>query len=139
MTMKDGVRVTLTDNRGLNHGTVMKRYEDGLCTVKWDNGVAERCHESELKLETPHPSQVTVTGDQMVTGLQDEIGADELDWENATVQKGLEEAVRGETVPMPDLGDDDSAHDLSGYPGADPKSPGWRERLASLWDSRPGK
>jgi hypothetical protein len=30
-------------------------------------------------------------------------------------------------------------YDIEGYDEDDPKSPGWRERLAAIWDSRPGK
>ena len=84
--MSDGARVTLTDNRGQHHGTVMKHHTDGLCVVKWDNDVAERVHESELTLERE---------------------------------------------------EHDVVHE--GHESDDPKSHGWRERLASLWDSRPGK
>ena len=53
------------------------------------------------------------------------------DW-HPDAEKGLEEAIAGDTVPMPDLSDE-------GYEPDDPKHSSWRERLAAIWDSRPGK
>jgi hypothetical protein len=46
--VKEGDRVSLTDARMTHTGTVTTRREDGLCTVKWDSGMTERIHESEL-------------------------------------------------------------------------------------------
>jgi hypothetical protein len=77
--MHVGDHVYLDDASGRNNGKVTTRSEDGICAVKWDSGITERVHESELRL------------------------ADES------------------------------------YAQDDPKHPSFRERLAALWDSRPGK
>lgn len=44
-------RVCVTDAEGTHSGTVMMRYSDGMCFVKWDTGVTERIHEDELDAE----------------------------------------------------------------------------------------
>lgn len=40
--------VSLTDPAQTHHGKVTAVAEDGMCHVKWDSGMTERVHESEL-------------------------------------------------------------------------------------------
>lgn len=115
-----GDRVSITDPQNTHEGTVTTVKDDGMLTVKWDSGMTERVHESEL----------TLLGYQLGAPLSGGPPANRLAMEQAKIQQGLAEAVRGETVPMPNLDDDD------GYDQDDPKHPSFRERLAAWWDAR---
>ena len=46
MNVRD--RVSLTDAQATHYGVVTTRRDDGACTVKWDSGMTEFIHESEL-------------------------------------------------------------------------------------------
>lgn len=46
--MDRGTRVTVTTKA---HGIVESCDADGVCIVRWDSGVVERIHESEMELE----------------------------------------------------------------------------------------
>lgn len=90
--MRVGDRVSITDPQQTHEGTVTTVLDNGMLTVKWDSGMNERVHESEITL-------------------------------------------LGRTL-APREGDE--AYD-DAYESDDPKHPSFRERLAALWDSRPGK
>lgn len=50
--MDNGTRVTLSVTF---EGIVLSSTDDGVCTVRWDSGVVERVHESELELAGAPP------------------------------------------------------------------------------------
>lgn len=46
MNVRD--RVSVTDTHAIHYGVVTTKRENGLCSVKWDSGITELIHESEL-------------------------------------------------------------------------------------------
>lgn len=98
--MKVGERVSITDPQRTHEGTVTAVKTDGMVTVKWDSGMTELVHRSELaKLGAPVPVE-SILDDEDFAVLRDK--------------------------------DDEGGYE-------EEKRPSFRERLASLWDSRPGR
>ncbi len=117
--MNVGDRVSITDPQRTHEGSVTTVKEDGTLIVKWDSGMTERLHESEV---TPLGAPV-----KSVEALPE--------WEG-----GVTEAppVAKPGAPLSDdLNDEPS--DGEGYDLDDPKHPTFRERMVAFWDALTNK
>lgn len=72
--MKVGDHVYLDDSKGRNYGKITTRDEKGICHVKWDSGITERIHESELYLAA---SGLTPKQEEIVRNMDEDHSQDD--------------------------------------------------------------
>lgn len=128
-------RVQIGDAFGTHKGTVNVVHPDGMCAVKWDVGTTERVHESELRLLDQYGRTWPYNFEVCAQCGQPDNCSD-CNHSPYTPEDVAELGGRLPITPAPLR--EQAAYDTA-YEPDDPSRTSLRERLAVIWDSRPGK
>ena len=92
--LREGDRVRHTDAQGTHRGQVTRVVENGMVYVKWNSGVTEKIHETELSVETEQAEFYEMAMDPRFPNMMDfELTAPSMEDERTFSIEGLNEVA----------------------------------------------